>query len=84
MDRLERQEKRHSVVITGLNEIVSPGKVKSNMSDLFTDKLGVNVSINDAIQIKLRSGKTKEKVRNLDEPTHKWIQKFSANDITDM
>lgn len=59
LDRLERQEKRNSIVITGLNEIVDPGKVKSAVSDLFTNKLGVNVSINDAFQIKLRSGKTK-------------------------
>lgn len=59
LDRLERQEKRNSVVITGLNEVVGPGKVKSAVSDLFTNKLGVDVSINDAFQIKLKSGKTK-------------------------
>lgn len=59
LDRLERQGKRNSIVITGLNEVVGPGKVKSAVSDLFTNKLGVNVPINDAFQIKLKSGKTK-------------------------
>lgn len=59
LDRMERQEKRNNVVITGLNEVVGPDKVKSAVADLFTNNIGVKVSINDAFQIKLRSGKTK-------------------------
>lgn len=58
LDRMERQGKRNNVVITGLDEL-GPDKVKSAVSDLFTNKLGVNVPFNDSFQIKLRTGKTK-------------------------
>lgn len=58
LDRMERQEKRYNIVISGLN-LTGAATAKSAVDELFTKQLGLAVTANDAFQIKLKSGQTK-------------------------
>lgn len=58
LDRMERNEKRCNIVISGLN-ITGAATAKSAVDELFTKQLGLAVTANDAFQIKLKSGQTK-------------------------
>lgn len=58
VDRLERQEKRNNVVITGL-KVSQQISARSAVDDLFTKQLGLTVTALDAFQIKLKSGQSK-------------------------
>lgn len=58
LDRMERQEKRNNIVITGLKS-ADGDKVKAAVNSLFTNNLGQTVTINDAFQLMQRSGDTR-------------------------
>lgn len=57
LDRIERQEKRNNIVITGL--ITDQTNVKSTVNDFLNKQLKQNVSVIDAFEIKLETGKSK-------------------------
>ena len=60
LDRMERQDKRTNIVITGIDQIKGkPAEVKSAVNDLLTKQLKCEVQLMDAFQIKTKAGEAK-------------------------
>lgn len=72
LDRLERQEKKNNIIITGMTP-VEPANARAAVDDLFTKQMGLSVTVIDAFQIKLKSGQAKFVAR-----MRSWDDKMSV------
>lgn len=58
IDQLERQQKRNSIIITGLS-MTDNRTAKTAVDDLFRQQMGLDATVAEAFVIKLRSGENK-------------------------
>ena len=70
LDRLERQDKKNNIVVTGMPRINgTAGEVKTALNELLSKQLRCEATVNEAFQINLRSGGNKviAKLRSAEE-----------------
>lgn len=69
IDQLERRQKRANIVITGLVVNDSRAPIRSQVEKLFHDRLGQNIGVSEAFNIRTKAGKNKviATIRSLEE-----------------